>query len=261
MPDIKSSMSVEALILGAQTRLPSATMLSSFLGFDLQYIGLLMVLKDKIKLAVIDDHPLMRDGIEETLRREEAFEVLEGGSSAEDAIRIANAHKPHLMVLDINMPGGGLTAARAIGAQHPSVRTVILTVSEQHAHVTSALDAGVRGYVLKGISEAEFLSSIWTVLAGEAYITPAFAARLLALSSSKAHSDSVKANFLHPLSDREKEVLSELSQGLTNKAIAANLNLTEQTIKHYISAILKKMKARNRVEAILAYKKATNNTA
>ena len=218
------------------------------------------VVKEKIKLAVIDDHPLMRDGIEQTLRKEEAFEVIEGGSSADDAIRIANTYKPHLMVLDINMPGGGLTAARAIGEQHPAVRTVILTISEQHAHVTTALDAGVRGYVLKGISEADFLSSIWTVLAGEAYITPAFAARLLSLSHTKANSDSDKAAFLHPLSVRERDVLKELSQGLTNKAIAANLNLTEQTIKHYISAILKKMKARNRVEAILAYNRATNGT-
>ncbi len=218
------------------------------------------MIKEKIKLAVIDDHPLMRDGIEQTLRKEEAFEVIEGGSSADDAIRIANTYKPHLMVLDINMPGGGLTAARAIGEQQPAVRTVILTISEHHAHVTTALDAGVRGYVLKGISEADFLSSIWTVLAGEAYITPAFAARLLSLSHSKANSDSDKAAFLHPLSVRERDVLKELSQGLTNKAIATNLNLTEQTIKHYISAILKKMKARNRVEAILAYKRATNGT-
>ncbi len=217
------------------------------------------MIADKIKLSVIDDHPLMRDGIEQTLRKEKAFEVIEGGSCAEDAVRIASIHKPHLMVLDINMPGGGLTAARTIGVQHPAVRTIMLTVSEHHAHVTTALDAGARGYVLKGISEADFVSSIWTVLAGEAYITPAFAARLLSLANTKANTDSEKATFLHPLSTREKDVLSKLSLGLTNKEIATHLNLTEQTIKHYISAILKKMKARNRVEAILAYKKATDN--
>ena len=213
--------------------------------------------KGKIRLAVVDDHPLMRDGIEQTLRKEAGFEVIEGGGSAQDAIRIANAHKPHLMVLDINMPGGGLSAALAIGVQQPAVRTVILTVSETHADVTTALNAGVRGYVLKGISEADFVASIWTVLAGEAYITPAFAARLLSTSATKANGENEKAAFLHPLSVREKEVLSELSKGLTNKAIANNLHLTEQVIKHYISAILRKMKARNRVEAILAFNRAT----
>ena len=215
---------------------------------------------DKIRLAVIDDHPLMRQGIEQTLGGESDFEVLEGGSSAEDALRIANQETPHIMLLDVNMPGGGLAAARQIGAVQPKVRTLMLTVSELHDHVAEALEAGVRGYILKGISGSDFVRTIRTVVAGETYITPDFAARLLSLSNAKKKVDLDDGVLTHPLSSREEEVLKALSMGATNKEIAIKLNLTEQTIKHYISRILLKFKARNRVEAVVAYKRLSDKT-
>lgn len=206
----------------------------------------------RVRLAVIDDHPIMRAGIEHTLGREEDFEVVASGASAADAIRIAREFTPDLMLLDISMPGGGLAAARAISTSHPQIRILILTVSERHEDVTEALAAGVRGYILKGISGPDLVRTMRSTAAGEIYITPEFAARLL---TTHPASKSGAANAPDPsqrLSIREEQVLKELSLGNTNKEIAKKLDLTEKTVKHYMSGILHKLSARNRVEAVVA---------
>lgn len=215
----------------------------------------------RIRLAVVDDHPLMRRGIELTLDHEADFEVVEGGSCADDAVRIARDLAPNLMLIDVNMPGGGLAATREICAKHPAVQILILTVSEEHDNAAAALEAGARGYILKGISGPEFVRTIRTVVAGETYVTPSFAARLLSLSARKNRADAAEPALKNPLSAREQQVLVELSLGLTNKEIAKNLALTEQTIKHYISGVLQKFKVRNRVEAVLSYKRLKNGGA
>ncbi len=207
---------------------------------------------DKIRLAVVDDHPLMRVGIEQTLKREPDFNVVATGSNADDALRIAAEHAPHLMLLDVNMPGGGLNAARELGAKHPDIRLLVLTVSERQEDVTAALEIGVRGYILKGIGGPDLVRTIRTVFAGETYITPEFAARLLASQMTKAKSATTFPGLSQPLTAREEQVLKELSLGATNKEIARKLSLTEKTVKHYMSGILQKLSARNRVEAIVA---------
>lgn len=206
----------------------------------------------RVRLAVIDDHPIIRAGIEHTLGREEDFEVVATGSSAADAIRIADELTPDIMLLDISMPGGGLAAARAISTSHPKIRVLILTVSERHEDVTEALAAGVRGYILKGISGPDLVRAMRSTAAGETYITPEFAARLL---TARPTSNTGAANAPDPsqqLSAREEQVLKELSLGNTNREIAKKLNLTEKTVKHYMSGILHKLSVRNRVEAIVA---------
>lgn len=194
----------------------------------------------------------MRAGIEHTLGREEDFEVVASGASAADAIRIAHEFTPDIILLDISMPGGGLAAARTITLGHPQMRVIMLTVSERHEDVTEALAAGVRGYILKGISGPDLVRTLRSTSAGETYITPEFAARLLVTQPA---SKSDAANALDPsqqLSVREEQVLKELSLGNTNKEIAKKLDLTEKTVKHYMSGILHKLSVRNRVEAVVA---------
>lgn len=205
-----------------------------------------------VRLAVIDDHPLMRDGISLTLSREADFDVVATGASADDAVAIAKAHKPHIMILDVNMPGGGLTAARQIAIAEPETRLLFLTVSERQEDVTAALEAGVRGYILKGISGPDLIKTIRSVVGGETYITPDFAARLLALPTQKQKAAAHPAVSRPDLSAREEQILEGVAQGLTNKEIARKLSLSEKTIKHYMSGVLQKLSARNRVEAIVA---------
>lgn len=203
----------------------------------------------KLRIAVIDDHPLMRAGVEHTLSREEDFEIVGSGSSASEAVSIAQSSSPNLMLLDVNMPGGGINAAKEISEACPTVRLLFLTVSERMEDVTAALEAGVRGYVLKGIGGPDLVRTIRSVAAGETYITPDFAARLLTTPAarSKEARQPVEA-----LTAREEQILREVSLGLTNKEIARKLDLSEKTIKHYMSGVLQKLSARNRVEAVVA---------
>ncbi len=210
---------------------------------------------DKFKVAVVDDHPLMRAGIESTLRRDHALEVVASGASADDAIKIAAEFQPDIMLLDVNMPGCGMTAARHITQTYPNVRVLFLTVSERQEDVIAALEAGARGYILKGISGPDLIRTIHSVTLGETYITPEFAARLLSSPVVKArHTDRSQDPSQH-LSVREEQILKEVSLGLTNKEIAKKLELSEKTIKHYMSGVLQKLSARNRVEAIVASKR------
>ncbi|WP_428298164.1 response regulator [Hyphomicrobium sp.] len=203
----------------------------------------------KLRIAVVDDHPLMRDGVEHTLAQEADFEVVGRGGSAQEAIDIARAQSPDLMLLDVNMPGGGINAAKEIGTTQPTVRLLFLTVSERMEDVTAALEAGVRGYVLKGIGGPDLVRTVRSVAAGETYITPDFAARLLAAPATRSK-DAPEP--LEALTVREEQILREVSLGLTNKEIAKKLDLSEKTIKHYMSGVLHKLSARNRVEAIVA---------
>lgn len=199
---------------------------------------------DKIRVAVVDDHPILLEGVIHVLSREADIEVVGTGASAQDAIRIAQAQLPEVMLLDMNMPGGGLYALDEIGATCPSVRTIALTVREDHEVVRKAITFGARAYVLKGVSTADLLGIIHTVHSGGSFISTALAAKLLD-----------EPNKLPPLNDREEQILERIGRGLSNKEIALELDLREKTIKHYVTNILQKLQVRNRVEAaVLAYK-------
>ncbi len=202
-----------------------------------------------LRIAIIDDHPLMRQGIEYTLRREKDFHVIATGGTVDEAVAIAQDHAPDVILLDISLPGCGLAAAKTITAANAAIRILILTVSERHEDVSAALKAGARGYILKGIGGSDLVKTIRSVAAGETYITPQFAARLLTKPTELV---DAAADTVGQLSLREQQILTEVSIGLTNKEIAKKLNLSEKTVKHYMSGVLQKLSARNRVEAVVA---------
>lgn len=204
----------------------------------------------KISIAVIDDHPLMRDGVVATLSGCADFDVVATGGCADDAVRIAETYQPQMMLVDLSMPGGGLEAAGRICSTHRAIKVIILTVSEREDDVIAAMSTGVAGYILKGISGADLVATLKAVSIGETYITPNLAARLL----SKNRSASAKSPARDPviqLTAREEQILVELKQGATNKEIARKLALSEKTVKHYMTSVLQKLRARNRVEAAL----------
>ena len=209
---------------------------------------------DPIRVAVIDDHPLFREGVAHTIQRSGTLQVIGEGATADDAIRIAKAELPDIVLLDVNMPGGGVEAARAISDVCPVVKIIMLTVSESEEHVHQAMEAGVRGYVLKGTSGLELVNTLRAVARGEYYVTPRLAARILALSKrpSKA-SDGPDA--FPDLTKREEQILDRVARGLTNKEIAKDLQISEKTVKHYMTNIMQKLQVRNRVEAALLFKK------
>jgi two-component system nitrate/nitrite response regulator NarL len=205
---------------------------------------------DVIRVAVVDDHPIMRDGLVYTFDRETDFEVVGQGASGTEAIQIAELLLPDLIFLDINMPGDGLDAARNISTRCPAVRIIMLTAHDGEQQVVDALRGGASGYVVKGISSEELVKTARAVHGGEAYVSPALAARLLGMRGRQASAARPAQSFVD-LTAREEQILRLVCEGQSNKEIGEQIGLTEKTVKHYMTNILQKLHARNRVEAAL----------
>jgi DNA-binding NarL/FixJ family response regulator len=206
-----------------------------------------------IRIAVIDDHPMFREGAVQTLTGTEGMEVVGEGATAADAIKVAEELRPDVMLLDISLPGGGVEAAANIARLCPSVRAVMLTASENEMDVASALQAGARGYILKGSSGAEVVETVRAIYKGESYVAPSLAARLLIQMGKR--NEVVASKPASDLTAREDEILALVSSGMTNKEIANRLRLTERTVKHHMTSIMRKSNVRNRVEAMLMFRR------
>jgi two-component system, NarL family, nitrate/nitrite response regulator NarL len=211
-------------------------------------------MSDPIGVAVIDDHPLFREGVIQVIRGSKFFKVVGEGATADDAVRIAIGKQPDILLLDVNMPGGGIQAASEIARACPTVKTIMLTVSEREEHFAQALQAGARGYVLKGASGAELLNALYVVSRGQSYVTPGLVARFLTLLK-RPRPTSVPNYSVADLKQREKQMLDYVARGLTNKEIGNHFAISEKTVKHYMTIIMQKLHARNRVEAVALHRK------
>lgn len=211
---------------------------------------------EKLTLVVADDHPLYREGVVRTLTEQPDLDVVGEGASADEAVSMVAAHMPDLVLLDISMPGGGLSAARRIAEAFPAVRIVMLTVSEQDDDVHEALKAGALGYVLKGVGGAELVRVVRDVATGSSYVSPALAARLLKEVGEPGGKATHPSGRLATLTGREREILEHVADGMSNKEVARALDLQEKTVKHYMTNILKKLQVRNRVEAAILAREA-----
>ena len=200
-----------------------------------------------IRIGIADDHPLLREGVANTLRKRPDLQVVEQGDSADEARGIALRLRPDVMLMDVNMPGDVFGTVRFISTHVPDVKVLMLTVSEAEDDAYSALEAGARGYVLKGVSGPDLVQAIRSIAKGETFITPEFANKLL--SNLKKHEvDIHKTDLTH----REEQIIREVSKGLTNKEVASKLLISEKTVKYYMTCVMQKLHARNRVEAVTA---------
>jgi two-component system nitrate/nitrite response regulator NarL len=203
----------------------------------------------RIRVIVADDHPLFRDGVVTTLGSAAGIDVVGEADDAASAIKLAGDLLPDVALLDVAMPGGGLQAAREIARTCPSTRIVMLTVSEDEDNLMAAMKSGAKGYVLKGIAARDLVDIVRSIDAGEVYVAPKLAWRLLRELRKPRRSP------LDELSAREREVLELVAEGLSNAEIGARLNVVEKTIKHHMTNILSKLQVSSRVEAaLLAYK-------
>jgi two-component system, NarL family, nitrate/nitrite response regulator NarL len=201
-----------------------------------------------IRTAIVDDHPLFREGVAKLLARTPGIEIVADGSTAGEAVKIVQQFLPDVLVLDLRLPDDGVKAASTITREHPSVHIIILTASDCDNDVATMLQLGVRGYLLKDCTGQEIVRAVQRVYAGEFYVTPSLAARLLTEMSAPAPKADDSSE---DLSSREEIVLAQVSKGLTNKEIARALNLREKTVKHYMTNIMQKLGVRNRLEAVL----------
>jgi len=215
-------------------------------------------MSDKIQIVLVDDHPLFRAGVAYTLTAEADMEVVGQGASAAEAVQLAQELLPDLILLDLNMPGSGLQAAQTITATCPVTRIVMLTVSEEEEDLLASLKAGARGYILKGVPARELTRILRAVCAGESYVTPTLAASLLREMTGVAPGARPAVDPLNELTDRERQILEGVANGLSNKEIGLQLHLTEKTVKHYMTNILQKLQVRNRVEAALIARRGPN---
>jgi len=205
---------------------------------------------EPLQIAIVDDHPLFREGVAHILNQHPDLDVIAQGASAADAIAIAGQHLPDVLLLDVSMPGGGLNAVREIAMAYPVIKVVMLTVSEHEDDVTTALRAGARAYVLKGVAARELIRIVRAVAAGDVYVTPSLATSLLYDLSGGAPGRGAP-DPLDELTERERQILEHVAEGDSNKEVAALLQISEKTVKHHMTNILQKLQARNRVEAAL----------
>jgi two-component system nitrate/nitrite response regulator NarL len=206
---------------------------------------------DKIKIVVVDDHPLFRDGVVYTLQTEPDFEVVGQGITADEAVRLVGDILPDLVLLDIGIPGGGLKAAQTIVTTYPAAKIVMLTASTEEDNLMAALRAGAKAYVLKGVSARELVTILRGVWAGESYVAPALAAHLLSEMTNAPLKTRLSSDPLDQLTERERQILDHVAAGLSNKEIGQKLHLAEKTVKHYMTNVLQKLQVRNRVEVAL----------
>jgi DNA-binding NarL/FixJ family response regulator len=204
----------------------------------------------RISVAVVDDHPIFRQGIVTVLRSDPRLRLVAEGESAADALAIAGLHRPDIITLDLNISGGGVAALKAIVGSLPSIRCIVLTVCDSADVALNALNSGAQGYVLKGVSGTELKSAIWTVYNNESFVSPEFATKLLQ-AAQRMNSSSSSSDY--QLSFRENQILREVAVGLTNREVAEKLRISEKTVKHYMSSIMQKYGVSNRLAAVMAY--------
>jgi DNA-binding NarL/FixJ family response regulator len=201
----------------------------------------------QIRILIVDDHEVVRLGLRILLEDQPELQVVAEAGSFDEALRETERHRPHVAVLDINLPGrSGLEACRELRRRFPETRTVMLTSFADDAFVAEALRAGASGYVLKQVGGDELIRAVQAAARGEMALDPQTSARVVArlqALENQAETDGWRA-----LSPREQDVARLAAQGKSNKEIGAALHLSEITVRNYLSNVLEKLSLANRVE-------------
>ena len=201
---------------------------------------------DAIGLLIVDDHPVVRDGLVAILSTQPDFQIAGEAASGEMALTLFAEVQPDVILLDLEMPGmDGVTVIQQLRQIQPAVKIVVFTAFDTDERILSALQAGAKGYLLKGAPRSELFKAIRVVHQGGSLLQPVVASRLL---NQLSGTEVTSAN--EELTPREFEVLELLAQGKPNKEIAAELVISERTVKFHISSILAKLGATNRTEAV-----------
>lgn len=203
-----------------------------------------------IRIALVDDHARVRDALEALLKREADFSIVGTGASSDEAVALAEDLLPDVLLLDINMPGDGISAARRIFRSCPAVKIVMLTSADDAYLVDAALSAGARGYIVKGEPASVITQAIRDAVDERSFIAPSLAAKLLTSPGFGAPWDTGAGSPIE-LVEREEQVLRRLAQGLTYIEIAESTGLSEAGVAAFVTNILMKLHAQTAVEVAL----------
>ncbi len=206
-----------------------------------------------IRLLLVDDQRLMRDGLRTLLELEADFEVIGEAQNGAEALEAYRQFTPDVVLMDIRMPVmDGVEATRRLREIDSNSKVIILTTFDDNEYVFEGLRAGALGYLLKDVSSEELSDAIRKVAAGGSMIEPSVARKVVAeFARLTPVTPTATGKLIEPLSDREIEILKLVSQGMTNKEIAAKLFLAEGTVKNYVTSILQKIDARDRTQAAI----------
>lgn len=200
-----------------------------------------------IRILLADDHPIVREGLVAVLETQPDFEIAGQANDGREAVDLAAAVKPDIVLLDLQMPLlDGVEALRAMRAANADLKALVFSASETDDRIIGALQAGAQGYLLKGAPRDELFNAIRIVARGGSLLSPVVAARLIDTVQGAAPPST------EALTEREREVLLLLARGLANKAIAAQLDITERTVKFHVGTILAKLGVENRTQAVVA---------
>jgi DNA-binding NarL/FixJ family response regulator len=201
-----------------------------------------------IRILIADDHEVVRIGLASLLDRQSGFRVVGEAASGNEAVRLARALRPDVVVMDIRMPdGSGTDACRAITAELPHTPVVMLTSYADEDALFDAIAAGASGYVLKRIGSDELVTAVRTVAGGQSMLDPAVTAAVLERLRHAAHAEESGA--FSELTEQERRVLAHLAQGESNREIALAMDLAEKTVRNYVSNILAKLSLTSRAQA------------
>ncbi len=205
---------------------------------------------EPLRVLIADDHPLFRKGMRALLTATPGTEVVGEATTGQEAIELAAALQPDVILMDLQMPGiNGIEATRQILHTSPHIRILVVTLFEDDASIFTALRAGARGYILKDAQEEEMLRAIRAVGSGEAIFSPAIATRLMDFFA--APRPSAPKEIFPTLTEREREILQLIARGRTNNDIAKELALSSKTVGNYVSNIFSKLQVADRAQAII----------
>ena len=209
--------------------------------------------QDEIRVVICDDHALFRRGLTMVLEDEDGIVVVGEAEDGDAAVLTAEELVPDVVLMDVRMPKrSGIEATRAIAESVPSAKIVMLTVSDEEEDLYEAIKAGATGYLLKEISIEEVASAIRAVVSGQSLITPSMASKLLSEFSNLSKKAEARTAVPGPtLTTRELEVLKLVAKGMSNREIADDLYISENTVKNHVRNILEKLHLHSRMEAVL----------
>jgi DNA-binding NarL/FixJ family response regulator len=221
--------------------------------------------QEEISIVLVDDHQLFREGVKRILEMEKDFRVVGEGADGEEAYRLAEYHKPDVLLMDINMPNvNGVSAAEHVISVSPKTRVIILSIHDDEGYVYRTLRSGASGYLLKEMGTSDLVEAVRVVACGGAYIHPKVTGKLIeefrrlseqegAANRSLAADDAqtVDPRLIESLTRREREVLQLMAEGKSNRAIGEFLFISEKTVKNHVSSILQKLNVQDRTQAVV----------
>lgn len=219
-----------------------------------------MISQDVIKIALIDDHKLFREGVKRILSFEPAFDVVAEADDGRDAKEIVEKYRPDIILMDINMPQiNGIEATKQLLEDNPDLKVIILSIHDDENYVTHALQSGAQGYLLKEMDTDSLMEAIKVVYDGGSYLHPKVTHNLVQeyrrlVKNSQTENSVAEMEYrkpLHLLTKRECQVLQLLSEGQSNRKIAETLVISEKTVKNHVSNILQKMNVNDRTQAVV----------